>query len=48
MCVFKDLELELSRSNEGISLESLTRESDKVSELEKQNRKLQIEVEYLQ
>ena len=34
----KDLELELSRSKESITIENLTRESDKVFDLESKNR----------
>jgi hypothetical protein len=45
--ILKDLELELSRSKESITIENLTRESDKVFDLESINRKLMTEVEYL-
>jgi hypothetical protein len=45
--ILKDLELELSRSKESITIENLTRESDKVFNLESKNRKLMTEVEYL-
>jgi hypothetical protein len=45
--ILKDLELELSRSKESITIENLTRESDKVFDLESKNRKLMTEVEYL-
>jgi DNA polymerase III delta prime subunit len=43
----KDLETQLSRSNDTVSVEMLTRETEKVADLERNNRKLQFENNYL-
>lgn len=43
----RELESEVTKAKDSIKLEDIMRESDKLHELERQNRKLQSEVEYL-
>jgi hypothetical protein len=43
----KDLETQLAHSLDTVSVSALQREAEKVGDLERKNRKLQIEVDYL-